>query len=178
MSNPFLAEIRAFGFNFAPFNWLQCNGQLLPVSQYAALFSLLGTNFGGNGTSNFGLPNLQGDVPMHWGSGAGLSTYVLGQPAGSSNVTLLITQLPNHRHNVQVAEGAAHTTEPTGTPGTSTWLGLSDQAKAYATSGTLNTTLAQNAIGLTGNSQPHENMQPYLTVNFCIATSGVFPTRS
>ncbi len=174
MSNPFLAEIRAFGFNFAPVNWLLCNGQLLPVSQYAALFSLLGTNFGGNGTTNFGLPNLQGDVPMHWGNGAGLSPYVLGQPSGSSTVQLLITQMPSHRHSVQVAnKGAVNTT-----PGPSLWLGDSADAAAYTTSGTTNTTLAQTAIGVAGNSQPHENMQPYLTVNFCISTSGVYPTRS
>lgn len=176
MSNPFLAEIRAFGFNFAPYNWLQCNGQLLPISQYSALFSLLGTNFGGNGTTNFGLPNLQGNVPMQWGSGVGLSTYALGEPAGSSNVTLFITQLPIHNHPLQVAEPVAGG-PTTPTPGPTTWLGLSNPASLYVTSGAATAPLSQKAIGPTGGSQPHANMQPYLTVNFCIAISGIYPTR-
>jgi len=172
MSDQYVAEIRAFGFNFPPVDWMLCNGQTLPISQYAALFSILGTTFGGNGTTTFQLPNLQGDVPMQWGTGA-QSTYFLGQQTGTPNVALLITQMPNHMHTVQVAEGGA----VTGTPGNTVWLGESSPATAYAATGTPSITLAANAIGMTGGSQPHQNMQPYLTVNFCIAISGIFPTR-
>ena len=173
MSDPFVAEIRAFGFNFAPINWMLCNGQTLPVSQYAALYSLIGTYYGGNGTTNFQLPNLQGRVPMHWGTGAP-STWYLGEQDGTAAVQVLTTQMPMHQHSVQVAENGAGT----GTPSSSVWLADSNPATAYTKTGTLNTTLAANAIGMTGGSQPHDNMQPFLTVNFCIAIAGVYPTRS
>jgi microcystin-dependent protein len=177
MSDPFLAEIRAFGFNFAPVNWLMCNGQTLPIQQYAALFSLIGTYYGGNGTTNFQLPNLQARVPMHWGTGSP-STWVLGEQDGTSTVQLLTTQMPIHQHSVQVAEAAGGTTEATGTPGPTAWLGPANPSDSYVSSGNPNATLAVNAIGMNGGSQPHDNMQPFLTVNFCIAIYGVFPTRS
>ena len=173
MSDPFVAEIRAFGFNFAPINWMLCNGQTLPISQYAVVFSLIGTYYGGNGTTNFQLPNLQGRTPMHWGTGFP-STWYLGEPDGTASVALLTTQMPMHQHAVQVAEGGA----VTGTPGSSVWLGESNPATTYTNTGSPNSTLAANAIGMTGGSQPHDNMQPFLTVNFCIAMAGVYPSRS
>jgi microcystin-dependent protein len=173
MSDQYLGEIRAFGFNFAPVGWAQCNGQLLAISQFTALFSLLGTNYGGNGTSTFGLPNLQGNVPMHWGQGTGLSQYFIGQTAGSATETLITSQMPMHNHALQAATGTK-----TNAPSPTTWLGEADPAKIYIATGTPNVQLAQNAIGPAGSGQSHENRQPYETLNFCIAMSGVFPPRS
>src|SRR5471032_736702 len=109
MSSPFLAEIRPFAFNFAPRGWVQCDGQLLAISQFTAVFALLGTNFGGNGTSNFGLPNLQGATPMHWGNGAGLTSRVIGETGGTSTVTLAQAEMPQHNHTFQVGEGGTVT---------------------------------------------------------------------
>jgi microcystin-dependent protein len=174
MSDPFIAEIRAFGFNFAPYGWMLCDGQILPISQYTALFSLLGTTYGGNGTTNFGLPDLMGRIPMHWGNGAGLSPYFIGEPAGTTTETITAQQMPMHNHALQVADVGTRT----GTPSGSTWLGDSNPATAYVGTGTPNTALSQNAIGLTGGSQPHDNMQPYQVLNFCISLSGVYPARS
>jgi len=175
MTDQYLGEIRSFGFNFAPTGWALCNGQILPISQNAALFALLGTSFGGNGTSTFGLPNLQGQVPMHWGAGPGLTPYVLGEQAGTTNVQLNITQIPAHNHAIQVS---SDTTSKTATPSPAVWLGESNPAKAYVTSGTANTSLAQNAIGVSGGGQPHINQQPFLVINFSIALGGIFPSRN
>lgn len=177
MTDQYLGEIRAFGFNFAPVGWAQCNGQLMSISQNTALFSLLGTNFGGNGVNTFGLPNLQGNAPMHWGNGAGLSPYSIGETAGSPTVTLSVAQIPAHTHNIQVAEAGREGGLATATPAPTAWLGLSTPAKAYVSSGTPNAQLASNAIGYAGNSQPHANMQPYETLSFCIALTGAFPPR-
>lgn len=174
MSDQYLGEIRSFGFNFAPIGWLQCNGQILSISQYSALFSLLGTFYGGNGTSNFALPNLQGNVPMMWGAGPGLSTYFIGETTGSTTVTLISNQLPLHNHFLQVEEGGSGVTNA---PSTATWLGETAPGVSYITTGPPNVTLAQTAIGPNTGGQPHENMQPYLTINFCIATTGTFPPR-
>jgi microcystin-dependent protein len=175
MSDQYLGEIRTFGFNFAPVGWALCNGQLLAISQNAALFSLIGTYFGGNGTSNFALPNLQGNAPMQWGNGTGLSNYVLGQPAGTTTVTITVPQMPNHSHAIQVGEAGT----PTNIPSPTTWLGEASPAKFYlpAADGPPNVPLSQNAIGTAGGSQPHNNTQPYLTINFCIALTGAFPPR-
>jgi microcystin-dependent protein len=174
MADQFIAEIRLFPFNFAPTGWAMCLGQLVSISQYTALFSLLGTNFGGNGTSTFALPNLQGTSPMHWGNGAGLSSYYLGEVAGSATVTLTLGQMPLHNHLIMVGEGGS----PTNAPSTATYLGQADAARWYLPSGTPNVTLAANAIGFAGGSQPHPNQQPYQTLNFCIALSGTYPPRS
>lgn len=173
MTDQYLGEIRTFGFNFAPAGWAQCNGQILAISQNTALFSLLGTNYGGDGRTTFGLPNLQGNVPMHWGQGAGLSQYILGQTAGAPTVTLSSSQMPSHNHALQVAEGTA-----TNAPSSSAWLGRADPAKFYTTTGTPSVNLAQGAIGPAGGGSPHPNQQPYLVVNFCIALQGVFPPHS
>jgi microcystin-dependent protein len=178
MSDQYLGEIRAFGFNFAPYGWFLCNGQILPISGYTALFSLIGTYYGGNGTTNFALPNLQGSVPMHWGTSTSGSVYDLGEITGSTNVTLNSNQLPQHTHNIQVAHPAGGTQQATGTPTAATWLGESTAASAYATSGPTNTNLSQKAIGPNSSGNlPHENMQPFLTINFCIAYQGAFPPR-
>jgi microcystin-dependent protein len=175
MSDQYVGEIRAFGFNFAPYGWAWCNGQLLSIQQYTALFSLLGTYFGGNGTSNFQLPNLQGTVPMHWGNGSGLSPYVLGETVGSTTMTLSQGQMWAHSHAIQVAE-AQSAIQSTAIPSSSAWLGLSDPAKSYV-AGNQNATMSANSIGFAGASQPHINQQPYLTLNYCIALTGAYPPR-
>lgn len=176
--DPFVGEIRCFGFTFAPIGWALCNGQLVAISQNTALFSLLGTYFGGNGTSNFALPNLQGNVPMGMGSFGGLSTQ-LGDIQGSSTVTLTNNQIPIHNHAIisqVVAPGGA--AEHAATPPSGGSIGPSNPDGLYKTSPTINATFSPSAMGITGGSQPHDNMQPYLTLNFCIALQGVFPSRS
>lgn len=175
MSNPFVAEIRMFGFNFAPRGWAFCDGQLLPLSQNTALFSLLGTMYGGNGKSNFALPDLQGSAPMFWGQGNGLSLYDQGQTGGSETVTLLQSEIPIHNHNIQT-----HNLDAAGlqNPAPTVNLAKSSQGNAYQT--TVNANLTQldfNALSPTGGSLPHNNMMQYLTLNFCIALQGVFPPR-
>jgi microcystin-dependent protein len=179
MSSPFLAEIRPFGFNFAPVGWAFCNGQLLSISQNTALFSLLGTNFGGNGTSTFGLPNLQGSVPIHQGQGVALTPRSVGEPGGVTTVVLTSNQLPQHTHAFQTAED---TTLHTAAPSNTAWLALATSATFYRNftnnPGNLDTPMYAQAIGLQGNGLPHNNVQPYLAINFCIAMQGIFPARN
>jgi len=170
--DPFVAEIRIFPFNFAPKGWAFCDGQILPLSQNTALFSLLGTTYGGDGKSNFALPNMQGNAPMHPGQGPGLSLHDLGETGGSETVTLLESEIPAHSHALVCSEADAITRIPTG----QTWangIGIS----VFGT-GALNTTLNPNALTPAGGDQPHNNMQPYLTLNFCIALQGVYPPRT
>jgi microcystin-dependent protein len=173
MSSPFIAEIRAVCFNFAPRGWAFCNGQLIPISQNTALFSLLGTTYGGNGTTNFGLPNLQGRTPMHWGNGAGLTPRALGETGGATNVTLLASQLPAHSHTVVTVAKAAEATADRANASGNIIAQPSDSA--YAT-GTSNATMSPTTS--TGGGQPHNNMQPYLVLNFIIAMQGIFPARN
>jgi microcystin-dependent protein len=172
MADPFVAEIRIFGFNFAPTGWAFCDGQLLPLSQNTALFSLLGTTYGGDGKSTFALPNLQGSVPMHPGQGPGLSLHDLGETGGSETVTLLQSEIPVHSHTMRAA-----TQDPADVklvnPNAS--FGLSQEGPLYQD--TQNTTLAPQALPPTGGDLPHNNMMPYLVLNFCIALQGVFPPR-
>jgi microcystin-dependent protein len=176
MSTPFLGEIRMFGFNFAPNGWALCNGQTLSISQYTALFSLLGTTYGGNGTTTFQLPNLQGQVPIHQGTGGG-GTYVIGEVSGSANVTLLSSQMPAHTHLVNVDGNASGKNTPSGNfLGTVPALAPVD-SKIYS-SGPANATMAATAVAVAGGNTPHNNMQPYLVVNFCIALVGMFPSRN
>jgi len=173
MSEPFLAEIKMFGGNFAPRGYALCNGQLLTIQQHAALFSLLGTTYGGNGISNFQLPNMQGNVPLHWGQGAGLTPYVIGETTGTQHVTLLTTQLPGHTHTVQAAELTDGSTNvPTGQ-----YPANSPSANVY-TSSAAHTTFSPAAINPAGGNQPHNNMQPFLVVTFIIALSGIYPSRN
>ncbi len=171
MADPFVAEIRIVTFNFAPNGWAFCNGQLLPLSQNTALFSLLGTTYGGNGKSNFALPDLQGRAPMHPGQGPGLSLHDLGETGGSETVTLLQSEIPAHTHTVMTGNAAGDINIPTNNA-----LARSANGSVYGNTGP--TVLwAPNAITPSGGSLPHNNMQKYLTLNFIIALQGVFPPR-
>jgi microcystin-dependent protein len=174
--DPFVAEIRIFPFNFAPKGWAFCDGQILPLSQNTALFSLLGTTYGGDGKSNFALPNLQGAAPIHAGQGPGLSLYDLGQEGGSETVTLLQSEIPAHTH---VPSAHAQDTALVFNPGPGVTPASADGGFSF------NTDTANNqvqfgfeALALAGGDQPHNNLMPYLTLNFCIALQGVFPPRS
>jgi microcystin-dependent protein len=172
MADPFVAEIRIFPFNFAPKGWAFCDGQLLPLSQNTALFSLLGTTYGGDGKSTFALPNMQGNAPMHPGQGPGLSLHDLGETGGSQFVTLLESEIPAHSHfeSASVQDGI----EPA-PAGQFCAKGLG--VNMYAVPGAL-TQLSPNTVAPSGGSLPHNNMQPFLTLNFCIALQGVFPPRT
>lgn len=172
MSDPFVAEIRIFGFNFPPKGWAFCDGQLLPISQNTALFSLLGTTYGGNGKSTFGLPDLQGRVPMQPGQGPGLSLYDLGQEGGSETVSLLESEIPAHAHALR-----ADTQDPGDNSGPSPTMALGRANIYQSVTGSNLTTLNPAALAPAGGDQPHNNMQPYLTFNFCIAMQGIFPPR-
>jgi microcystin-dependent protein len=175
MSEPFLAEIRMFGFNFAPKGWAFCDGQLMPISQNTALFSLLGTNFGGDGRTTFGLPNLQAKVPLQQGQGPGLSPYVLGETGGASSVTLTPPQMPAHTHALQCASTTADQTSPANA------LPAIPAAQRgqnfFADSpGTL-PAMKANLLAPSGGGGPHNNLPPFLSLNFCIALTGIFPSR-
>jgi len=178
---PFLGQITLYACNFAPYGWLQCQGQILPIQQYAALFSLLGTNFGGNGTSNFSLPNLQSTVPIGQGQGAGLSDYVMGETGGSENVSLTLSTMPAHSHPMLAYTATATATNPAGAltakGPSSGGHGGGDATTLYSTTAP-NVALAPGSVGPAGGNIPHSNLQPLLALNWCIATTGVFPTRS
>ena len=165
MAEPFLAEIRLMSFNFPPKGWAFCNGQLLPINQNQALFSLLGTMYGGNGQTNFALPNLQGKVPIHMGSG-----HTQGEASGQEATTLNISQMPTHTHQAASVNGSASTNSPNG-------AFLAASAAVYHGPTTL-TSLHPATITTVGGSQPHTNMQPFLGLNFCIALQGIFPSQN
>jgi len=172
MADPFVAEIRIFPFNFAPKGWAFCDGQLLPLSQNTALFSLLGTTYGGDGKSNFALPNMQGNAPMHPGQGPGLSLHDLGETGGSETVSLLESEIPFHSH-------AANASGADGTTGIPSANLVANGVGVNMYTPTLTATMLNpNALAPAGGDQPHNNMQPYLTLNFCIALQGVFPPRT
>lgn len=172
--DPFLAEIRIFPFNFAPKGWAWCDGQLLPLSQNTALFSLLGTTYGGNGKSNFALPDLQGRAPMHPGQGPGLSLHDLGETGGSETVTLLESEMPAHSHAARVVGGDPGDLQA---PSPARSVARSGSGFAYV-SGPPNATMAPEALPPAGGDQPHNNMEPFLTFYFCIALQGVYPPRT
>lgn len=171
--DPFVAEIRIFPFNFAPRGWAFCDGQLMPISQNTALFALLGTTYGGDGRSNFALPDLRGSAPMHPGQGPGLSLHDLGETGGSETVTLLESEMPAHSHALMARNFSANND----TPANAVIAKPPAGPNIYATPGSL-ASMAPQALAPAGGSQPHNNMQPYLTFNFCIALQGVFPPRS
>jgi microcystin-dependent protein len=175
MADPFVAEIRIFAGNFAPTGWAFCNGQLLPISQNTALFSLLGTTYGGDGKSTFALPNLQGAAPLGAGQGPGLSLRDLGETGGSKTVTLLASQIPAHTHGAR-----ASTTGGVNSPANATWgeskLGKTPMA-VYAASGADNIAMSPQALAAAGGGLPHNNMPPYLCLTFIIALQGIFPPR-
>jgi microcystin-dependent protein len=171
MSDQFVAEVRVFGCNFAPKGWAFCDGQILNISANTALFSLVGTYYGGNGTSNFALPNMQGNIPISQGQGNGLSPYNIGQAGGTPLVTLLLGELPQHNHNFM--------TDPDDAPPNSGSPG----GNALCTGAVFSTAISplvrmnQGMLGPIGNNLPHNNMMPFLTMNFCIALQGIFPAR-
>jgi microcystin-dependent protein len=176
MSAPYVAEIRAFPFNFAPKGWAMCNGQLLPISQNTALFSLLGTMYGGDGRSTFGLPNLQGSVPVHAGQPPGLSLYNPGQIGGTATVTLLTAEMPSHTHAVSADadnDNASATSPNVAVPVNAAPFDTFSRSTS-PTLGTMN----PNMVGTAGSNQPHNNLMPYLVLNYCIALQGIFPSRS
>ena len=175
MADPFVAEIRIFPFTFAPKGWAWCDGQLLPISQNTALFSLPGTTYGGDGKSNFALPDLQGRAPMHPGQGPGLSLHDLGETGGSETVTLLESEIPSHSHAYRAAGVAADSPVPQGT-----LLAAPSSDVLYLPASPVPTlvTLAPESLAPAGGDQPHNNLQPYLTFYFNIALQGVFPPRT
>ena len=169
MADPFVAEIRIFGFNFPPTGWAFCNGQLLPISQNTALFALLGTTYGGDGKTTFALPNLQGTAPMHPCQGPGLSVHDLGETGGTETVTLLESEIPAHSHATSMSLRPSDNLNPGG-------LALGTGNNVYAAPANL-VTMAPVMLAPAGGDAPHNNMMPYLTLNFCIALQGVFPQR-
>jgi microcystin-dependent protein len=175
MASPFVAEIRIFGFNFAPTGWALCDGQLMPISQNTALFSLLGTMYGGDGKSTFALPNLQGSAPMQQGQGSGLSQRFQGETGGEENVTLLTTEMPSHSHSANAFSGGGSATDPTDNVWASAQV-LRQGQNLYGPAG--GATMNPLALSIAGSSFPHNNLMPYLVLNFCIALQGVFPARS
>jgi microcystin-dependent protein len=179
MSEAYIGEIRCFGFNFAPYQWALCNGQLMSITQNTALFSILGTNFGGNGTTTFGLPNLQGVIPMHWGTpSGGLPVTVIGETQGATSVTLTSQQIPQHQHAIYAATPGS-TEERSAGPTTNSFISDAKGTYIYQTPPAApNAAFSPRSIGMSGGTQPHDNMQPYLTLNFCISLYGVFPPRS
>ena len=180
MADPFVAEIRMFPFNFAPNGWAFCNGQLMPLSQNTALFALLGTTYGGDGKSTFALPNMQDNAPMQPGQGQGLSLRDLGEMSGVESITLLTSEIPFHTHLLSASDADATTNNPTGQyPAKGLWdAGTSAGViGAYSDQSPGNAALAPQALSLAGGGLPHNNMQPYLTLNFCIALQGIFPQR-
>jgi microcystin-dependent protein len=170
MADPFVAEIRIFPFNFAPRGWAWCDGQLLPLSQNTALFSLLGTTYGGNGKSNFALPDLQGRAPMHPGQGPGLSLHDLGETGGSETVSLLESEIPAHSHALRGSNLVSDSPAPSDNT-------LARFPNAYRTSPPGVVDMAAESLPPAGGDQPHNNMMPFLTFYFCIALQGVFPPR-
>jgi microcystin-dependent protein len=180
MSNPFVGQITLFPYNFAPFGWALCEGQLLPISQYVALFSLLGTQFGGNGQSNFALPDLRGRVPMGQGQGPGLSSYSIGDEQGVEQVTLTTATIPSHSHGFPAFATTATTNAPSSAlPAEGKGTGRGGAAvNTYTAPGTAVSLAAGQIVPVTGGGSSHNNLQPYLTLNWCIALQGVFPARS
>ncbi|HEY2084305.1 MAG TPA: tail fiber protein [Verrucomicrobiae bacterium] len=174
MATPFLGEIRMFGGNFAPRGYALCNGQLLSIAQNTALFSLLGTTYGGDGVSNFALPNLQGRVPIHFGNGAGLSPYYLGQQAGTEAVTLNLNQMPIHSHPVNSTGAGGNQASPVGNLPAIESTGTSLNYSNAGSSGQM----SPSTIGTAGGNQPFTVVQPYLTINFIIALQGIYPSRN
>lgn len=169
MAQPYVGEIRMFAGNFAPAGWMFCEGQLLPISEYETLFNLIGTTYGGDGQSTFALPDLRGRVPLHFGNG-----FTLAETGGVETVTLTVSQIPAHSHPLLISTIAATTSDPTGNVLASAPLATT---LPYGTDAPLST-LAPNTVGSTGGSQPHDNFQPYLCVDFIISLFGIFPSQT
>lgn len=181
MSTPYLGEIRLFAGNFAPRGWAFCNGQSLSIANNDALFALLGTIYGGDGQNTFNLPDLRGRVPLNQGTGPGLSTYTIGQAAGTETVTLQTSQMPAHSHslNATTATGSVTTPGPSVMLATPVEAGVSTSLYVVPGTSTVNQApMAAQSITATGGSQPHENMMPFQSVNYIIALEGIFPSRN
>jgi len=175
MSDPYIGEIRILPYpRGAPNGWQKCDGTLLSISEYETLYVLLGTTYGGNGVTTFGVPDLRGAVPIHQGHGAGLSSYVLGQKGGAETVTLTLSQMAQHTHSVMASGTAASSANPTGAV---TAALASEPFYASVASGTTTTNFPTNTISAAGGNQPHANIAPTLAVNYCIATAGIFPSQ-
>jgi microcystin-dependent protein len=172
MSEPFLAEVRMVGFNFAPRGWAFCDGQILPINQNQSLYSLLGTTYGGDGRTSFALPDLRGRTPIHTGSNGGGTTYTQGQRAGEETHTLTPNEIPQHTHTLRASSAPANAASPT-----NNLLAASNLPEAYREANNL-TAMAPGSMSSVGGGQAHENMQPWLAVNFCIALQGLFPSRN
>jgi microcystin-dependent protein len=174
MAEPFIGEIILAGFNFAPIGYALCNGQLLSIAQNTALYSLLGTTYGGDGQVTFGLPDLQGRAPVHQGQGPGLSNEVIGEVSGSESVTLISSQMPTHTHTVR----ALSTNGNLKTPANNILANVQGTATNIYSATAADTNMKTTMITQAGGNQPHENMEPFLTINFCIAVEGIFPSRN
>jgi microcystin-dependent protein len=177
MSQPYVGEVRVFAFPFAPRSYTFCNGQLLAISQYEVLYTIIGTTFGGNGTTTFAVPNMSSNSAMHWGNGTGLTPRVIGQTSGAPNVTLTTQQIPNHTHMV-LAANTTTAAQQSGTPTSSAYVGPSAPANAYDAVNAPSINFSPKMIANSGSSLPHPNVQPVLAMNFCIALFGIFPSRS
>lgn len=173
MTDNYLAEIRLFSCNFAPNGWALCDGSILQVKQYAALFSLIGKNFGGDGINTFALPDLRGRVPINIGQG----TYALGYAAGVENVTLTASQMPVHNHAFMTYPGAGNVNEPNNIVAIPAVAGATTEINMYNSNVTTQTTFNTAAVASVGAGEAHTNMQPFLTLNFCIAMQGIYPPR-
>jgi microcystin-dependent protein len=173
MATPYIGEIRMFGGTFAPYGWSFCNGSLLPISQYSALFQLIGTTYGGDGVNTFALPDLQGRLPIHQGQGTGLQNYVIGSKAGSETVTLVQGQLPVHNHG---AIGSA-TGSASSNPTNNTWGNNAIANKSFGPGTSANATMNNSSLSLFGNNLPHDNLMPFQAISFIIALEGVYPTQ-
>lgn len=170
--DPYIGEIRMFGGNFAPRGWAFCNGQILSIAQNTALFSLLGTTYGGNGQTTFALPNLQGRIPLHAGQGPGLTPRSLGEESGSPTVTLITNEMPLHGHSMSANQAPGNNPSPEN----NYWAMSSRRDTPYANNA--DTAMSPQAVAPAGNGQPHDNMQPYLAVSYIIALQGIYPPRS
>ena len=175
MSDPYIGEVRIFAFDYAPIGWVFCDGQLLPAAQYQALLAVVGTIYGGDGQNTVGVPNLQGRVPINFGQGQGLTPYSIAAAGGNAAVTLTLSQIANHNHNMVAVSATATTNNPSGQYPAA----HQDDKKGlmYKANAPLNAQFAPQAVGYTGNNMGHENRQPYLPVNYCLAVEGIFPVR-
>lgn len=173
MASNYIGQVLLVGFNYAPRGYALCNGAILPISQNAALFSLLGTTFGGNGTSTFGLPDLRGRVPIHQGQGPGLTNYVMGEMSGTENVTLVANQIPAHTHALNVSNAAATLGAPNGN-----FIAAKNRADPGFAAASDGSTLSSGSVAANAGGQPHSNLQPLLVMNYVIAITGVFPSRN
>jgi len=172
----FYGEIRIFGFNFPPQNWAQCNGQTVSIMQYQVLYTVIGIQFGGDGQTNFKLPNLMGSAVYQAGQGTGLTNRVFGKTVGASFVTLNLTQLPNHQHTLNAVSPTV--AQMTNTPTTTSRIGRTNGQLDYTNTDVYDTTMAPQMVGLLGGTTPHENRQPFLAMNFCICTYGEYPIKA